>query len=93
MAEESFKQARQKASYNVTPKHATGIVCITFYFFLLLYGVICFLFIYCNSSSTCLFLSPNRPNCSQMLVSVLRNNNPGSYSNILEWSASASSCK
>ncbi|XP_035760685.1 formin-2 [Neolamprologus brichardi] len=25
MAEESFKQARQKASYNVTPKHATGI--------------------------------------------------------------------
>uniref|UniRef100_A0A3P8S6X8 FH2 domain-containing protein n=1 Tax=Amphiprion percula TaxID=161767 RepID=A0A3P8S6X8_AMPPE len=26
MAEESFKQARQKPSYNVTPKHATGIV-------------------------------------------------------------------
>ncbi|KAM9364975.1 LOW QUALITY PROTEIN: formin-2 [Pholidichthys leucotaenia] len=25
MAEEGFKQARQKASYNVTPKHATGI--------------------------------------------------------------------
>ncbi|XP_022054055.2 formin-2 isoform X1 [Acanthochromis polyacanthus] len=25
MAEESFKQARQKPSYNVTPKHATGI--------------------------------------------------------------------
>lgn len=25
MAEECFKQARQKASYNVTPKHATGI--------------------------------------------------------------------
>uniref|UniRef100_A0A3Q1EG09 FH2 domain-containing protein n=1 Tax=Acanthochromis polyacanthus TaxID=80966 RepID=A0A3Q1EG09_9TELE len=28
MAEESFKQARQKPSYNVTPKHATGIVCL-----------------------------------------------------------------
>uniref|UniRef100_A0A3Q0RG23 FH2 domain-containing protein n=1 Tax=Amphilophus citrinellus TaxID=61819 RepID=A0A3Q0RG23_AMPCI len=32
MAEECFKQARQKASYNVTPKHATGIVCIVSYF-------------------------------------------------------------
>lgn len=28
MAEECFKQAREKASYNVKPKHATGIVCI-----------------------------------------------------------------
>lgn len=27
MAEESFKQARQKTSYNVTTKNATGIVC------------------------------------------------------------------
>lgn len=26
MAEECFKQAREKASYNVKPKHATGIV-------------------------------------------------------------------
>lgn len=25
-AEECFKQAREKASYNVKPKHATGIV-------------------------------------------------------------------
>lgn len=28
MAEECFKQARQKGTYNVTTKNATGIVCI-----------------------------------------------------------------
>lgn len=31
MAEECFIQARQKASYTVTPKHASGIVCMASY--------------------------------------------------------------
>lgn len=30
-AEECFKQAREKASYNVKPKHAAGIVGFDFY--------------------------------------------------------------
>uniref|UniRef100_A0A3P9M434 FH2 domain-containing protein n=1 Tax=Oryzias latipes TaxID=8090 RepID=A0A3P9M434_ORYLA len=50
MAEESFKQARQKISYNVTTKNATGIVCYSSF----CRSVFHLFFIHAKASSTCL---------------------------------------
>ncbi len=91
MAEECFKQAREKASYNVKPKHATGIVCLyTSYHS------------YCTASSALLLVNLLPvvlalffflPLSLQLADSVSykhlsgcwRNNSPSSYSNTSRW--------